>query len=291
MKRTFFFAFSLIVLLSGCGAPKVLTSMKTEAEKAEAAGNYAVALSNWKSYIETTEVEQIPGEDFAKAAKAAFQAGNSELAKSWFDQARYKSFADAEMYLTLAKIYENEGNISKELGALEYFSEHFGNENSEVNERLFQIYAEIGESGKALAAWNSMNGVSRDSEKNQLDFLAVNKKMENNEVCDSVAAVMLKTNPDQFEALDWLARKYYREGQDRYERSMGAYEANKTRKQYSKLLRELDLVTADFKRALPYLEKLWKQKPGKEYAAYFANIYARFGDEKKVDFYKKYLGN
>ena len=70
---------------------------------------------------------------------------------------------------------------------------------------------------------------------------------------------------------------------------MKAYEKNKTRKQYNVLVKELDLVTADFKKALPYLEKLWKQNPGKEYAGYFANIYARFGDEKKAGYYKNYM--
>jgi hypothetical protein len=40
---------------------------------------------------------------------------------------------------------------------------------------------------------------------------------------------------------------------------------------------------------LTYLEKLWKIEPGKKYASYFANIYARFGDEDKAKSYQKYL--
>jgi len=72
---------------------------------------------------------------------------------------------------------------------------------------------------------------------------------------------------------------------------MGKYNANKTTRQYKILLSELDKSTADFKKSLTYLEKLWKTNPGEKYAGYFANIYARFGDEKKAKYYEKYLKN
>ena len=62
-----------------------------------------------------------------------------------------------------------------------------------------------------------------------------------------------------------------------------------TNKQYKILLEQLELSTADFKKSLVYLEKLWKLEPGKKYASYFANIYARFGDEAKAKSYEKYL--
>ncbi|MDO8951444.1 MAG: hypothetical protein Q7U86_02405, partial [Draconibacterium sp.] len=78
-------------------------------------------------------------------------------------------------------------------------------------------------------------------------------------------------------------------GENRYEREMEKYNKNKTNKQYKILLTELDLATADFKRALPFFEKLWGIEPGEKYAGYFANIYARFGDDTKVNYYKKYL--
>jgi len=32
-----------------------------------------------------------------------------------------------------------------------------------------------------------------------------------------------------------------------------------------------------------------KIEPGEKYASFFANIYARFGDETKVNYYRKYL--
>ncbi|MFV0591611.1 MAG: tetratricopeptide repeat protein [Draconibacterium sp.] len=189
----------------------------------------------------------------------------------------------------MAEIYRSEDNLSKELSALESYVEQYGNDNQKVNERLFQLYAEISSWEKANGLWQKMSNASQQTESNLETFLEVNKKLDNNAKCDSIASALLTVNSDHFEALDWMAKKFYWAGQNRYDTEMEKYEQNKTRKQYALLLKELDLVTADFKKALPYLEKLWEQKPGKEYASYLANIYARFGDEKKVDFYKKYM--
>ena len=278
-----------IVFLAACSTTKLTTTSKSDAVNFENSGSYSEAMNAWNQYFSQTPVEQTAGEDFSHAAQTAFKAGNADQAISWFDQARYKNFANAQMYETLAAIYQQEDNLSKELSALEFYTEKFGTENVQVNARLFNIYAEISENEKAVQYWNRLDEQAHNSESNLVNYLQVNKKLEKDAVCDSLASVILKLNPDQTGALDWNARKYYRDGQDRYDREMKKYEQNKTRKQYNILLKELDLVTADFKKALPYLEKLWKQDPGKEYAGYFANIYARFGDEKKAEYYKKYM--
>ncbi len=278
-----------ILLLAGCSSTKQLGSIKTNAETFGNNGKYEQAVTAWNQYFMQTPVDEIAAADFAKAAKAAFRSGQTAQAIAWFDQARYKNYSDPEMYLALAEIFREQDNLSKELSALEYYTEHFGKNNQEVNARLFALYTQIDDLRKAKSAWNSMGEAGKNNEENLVRFLEVNKKLENDAVSDSVAAEILKIDPNQTDALDWMAKKYYWAGQNRYDREMKKYEQNKTRKQYTILLKELDKVTADFKKALPYLEKLWKQNPGKEYAGYFANIYARFGDEEKADFYKKYL--
>ena len=279
----------MAIFLASCGAPKVLTTQKTEATNFEATGNYSQALAVWTSYFDATAIEEVAGADFAQAAKTAFKADNAVQAISWFDQARYKNYADAEMYQTLAAIYKQEDNLSKELSALEYIIDSYGTSNNEVNARLLAIYTEIDANDKALAVWETMDSASKDNEVNLDNYFAVNKALENEAVCDSLAEVLLDKNPQNLDALEWNAKKYYWAGQNRYEREMAKYNANKTRKNYNALLKELDLVTADFKKALPYLDKLWKLQPGKEYAGYLANIYARFGDEEKTEYYKNYM--
>ena len=68
---------------------------------------------------------------------------------------------------------------------------------------------------------------------------------------------------------------------------MQAYEKNKTRSQYAKLLKQLELSTADFKKSLKYFESLYSQQNVKRYALYMGNIYARFGDEKNAAKYHR----
>lgn len=285
----FFWIGIITVLLFGCGAPKVLTTSKTDAAGFETTGNFVQATNAWEQYFNQTSIEETAGADFAQAAKTAFKAGDLVKAKSWFDQARYKNYADAEMYETLAKIYHSEDNLSKELSALEYCIDNYGDENVAVNARLFNIYSEIDSNEKALQMWENMDAALKNSEENLNQYFKVNKAMENTSVCDSVSLALLAVNPENVNALEWNAKKYYWVGQNRYKSEMDKYNKNKTRKNYNVLLKELDLVTADFKKALPYLNKLWKLKPGKEYAGYLANIYALFGDEKKTSYYKNYM--
>nr|WP_319509461.1 hypothetical protein [uncultured Draconibacterium sp.] len=288
-KNKLFWGLMIALFFASCGAPKVLTTAKNEAESFEAQGNFSQALSAWTSYFNTTEIETVAGADFAQAAKTAFKAGNAAQAVGWFDQARYKNYADAEMYKSLAAIYQQQDNLSKELSALEYVKDNYGTESTDVNARLLAIYTEIDANEKAVAVWKTMDSSSKNEEANLQNYFEVNKALEREAVCDSLANVLLDKNAENLEALEWNAKKYYWAGQNRYEREMAKYNANKTRKNYNTLLKELDLVTADFKKALPYLNKLWKLNPGKEYAGYLANIYARFGDEEKTEYYKNYM--
>lgn len=278
----------IVFLMIACGAPKVLTTSKSDAAAFENTGNFTQAISAWESYFNETEIETISGADFAQAAKTAFKVNDLAKSKAWFDQARYKNYADKEMYTTLAEIYRAEDNLSKELSALETYTEKFGSDNAAVKERLFAIYHEIKLSDKALKMWKQLDAEAMNSEANLQLYFDINKSLKNESVCDSLATTLLDLNAENIPALEWMAKKYYWAGQNRYKSEMAKYEKKKTNKTYKALLKELDLVTADFKKALPYLNKLWELNPGKEYAGYLANIYALFGDKKKTNFYKGY---
>jgi tetratricopeptide (TPR) repeat protein len=243
----------------------------------------------WKVYFDEQTLAQIPGADFAMAAQMAYQSSDLEQSVKWFDQARYKNFADAAMYKTLADIFRKQQNISKELSALEYYKANFEGDMNEVNNRLFELYNEVKLYDEALLSWNGMNVETQSRIENLKPFFSINKSLEKNEICDSLATVILEKEPDNVEALEWNGMKYYWKGENRYQKEMEKYEKNRTNKQYKILLKELDIATADFKKALPYFEKLWDIQPGEKYASYFANIYARFGDESKVNYYKKYM--
>lgn len=294
MKQiAYYFLVAVIFAGFACSGPKKVTtpvvSDKELAEQAVLSGNYAKAFEYWTQYFAKTPVEQVAGSDFANAAGVAFNAGNTSQSVSWFDQARYKNFASAEMYLTLAKIFKGQQNISKELTALEYIQTNYPEKSGIISTRLFEIYNEIKEPGKALNAWQNMNQTEQNEIQLLNQYFELQKGLKDTLVCDSVANVLLVKDPKNVSALEWNAFKYYWKGENRYQREMDKYNKNKTNKQYKILLEELDKSTADFKKSLGYLERLWNVEPGKKYASYFANIYARFGDESKAKSYDKYL--
>ena len=289
---SFLLGLIIVVFLAGCSGPKVTVngvSQKEVAEKATSDGNFTQAVEAWKQYFSVQPISEISGDDYAEAAQTAFKINDVNLAIGWFDQARFKNFADAEMYATLGKIYRSQQNISKELSALEFYASNFTENLNEVNRRLFEIYFEIKMFDEAIAVWNKMDANVKNEISNLKTYFKINRDKENSEVCDSLSLVILEKEPANIDALEWNGNKFYRLGENRYQREMEKYNKNKTNKQYKILLNELDLATADFKRALPFFEKLWKIEPGEKYASYFANIYARFGDETKVNYYKKYL--
>lgn len=296
MKRfALYFSVAVMILIVACSGPKkVVTPVVSDKELAEQAvlsGNYEKALELWSMYFTKTPAEQVAGSDFAKAAQVAFKAGNTTQSVSWFDQARYKNFASAEMYLTLAEIYKGQQNISKELTALEYIQTHYPEKSGVISNRLFGIYNEIKEPEKALNTWRNMDQTEQNDLQLLNQYFELQKELKDTLVCDSVAVVLLEKDPKNVSALEWNAFKYYWKGEYRYQREMEKYNRNKTNKQYKILLEELDKSTADFKKSLGFLERLWSIEPGKKYAGYFANIYARFGDESKAKSYDKYLKN
>jgi len=257
MKQFIFLTgFILILFLTNCSGPKLATtpviSGKTVAENEMAAGNFAQAVNAWKQYFSQTPLEQTTGDEFARAAQSAFKAGDQTQSVNWFDQARYKNFADAEMYLTLAKIYNSQQNISKELSALEFCKSNFADNLNAVNMRLFEIYSEIKMFDEALVSWSEMDENSKSEISNLKKYFSINKAMENTDICDSLSLVILDKEPANVDALEWNGNKFYWLGENRYQREMEKYNKNKTNKQYKILLNELDLATADFKNTYWY---------------------------------------
>ncbi len=283
---------STAIFVVSCSAPKVLVDYKINAEQAELQGDFEKAASAWKQYFDQFPgMNELEGSVYAQAAQTAWKAGEISQAIDWFDQARYRDFASAEMYSTLADIYRKQNNLSKELSALEYLNKNFEGEIGGVKSRLFSIYDEIDLTEKALNTWAQMSEEAKSTEQNLEKYFELNKQLENEEVLDSVSLVLLELNPENVNALEWNATKIYHQAEDRYQREMAKYENNRTRSQYRILLKELDKVTADFKVALGYFEKLWELKPElrKEYAGYMTNIHVRFNDEQKANYYRNFV--
>jgi tetratricopeptide (TPR) repeat protein len=283
---------STAIFVVSCSAPKVLSDYKMNAEQAGLDGDFEKALTEWKQYFaQFPGMNDLGGGIYAQAAQTAYKAGETNQAIEWYDQARYRDFASAEMYSTLAEIYRKQNNLSKELSALEFLQENFDGEIEGVNSRLFAIYDEIDMTEKALDVWEEMPQEAKGTEPNLEKYFELNKQLGNGEILDSVSLVLLELNPENVNGLEWNATKIYHQAEQRYQREMKKYENNRTRSQYRILLKELDKVTADFRVALGYFEKLWELKPEsrKEYAGYMSNIHVRFNDEQMASYYRSFM--
>lgn len=292
-KHIFYYLIALSIFLISCGAPKQSINYQDMAAVSYANGEYQKAVDEWKTYIleqETLGLDVEP-KAYAEIAKAQFHMEQYEKAEKNFDRARDKEYADDEMYVMMVQRYRMIDNLSKELTALEYYKDHFADQkdSTQMRNRLFETYMEADNYESATETWQKMDSKSKSEEAYVQLYFDLNKELEQTDKCDELAEQLLVFNGENEEALIWLAKKYYNRAENRYQTQMDLYNKNRSNKQYNLLLKQLDIVTADFKKSLKYFEPLWNMEDGKKYASYMANIYGRFDDKKKSQYYKSFI--
>lgn len=288
--KFFLYVMVITVFLGACSTGAFVTNTKQSAEAAYNSGNYENALSLWEEIIDLKEKKGKKAEAkvYCKAGKSALKLGKHEKAIAYLNEARYAKYAEPEMYEALAKVYRNIDNLSKEIMALEDYVNKFpeGKEIIKIRKRLFMTYVISENWDLAFELWSDIDEESKSNVEIIEGYLIVNRELENDEICDDLADRLLKENANNIVALEWNAKKYFYKAENRYQKEMDAYNNHKTRSQYAKLLKALDIVNADFKISLKYFMKLYKIDDKNEYAKYLGNIYARFNDKKKVDYYR-----
>ncbi|MCK5775110.1 MAG: hypothetical protein KAH25_02985 [Bacteroidales bacterium] len=293
MKQVFFFSLIGILFLVSCGTPKQIIRHDKLAMQSADSGNYEAAISEWETYINTQKIngDSILPLAYAEMGKAYFALEDYPQAEANFDIARDNSYADPEMYVMMQKRYKSLDNLSKEITVLEYYRDHFSQaaDSSKMRNRLFETSLESENWVQAEEIWTQMDEDSKNSEEFLGIYFVMNKDLENTDKCDEIARQLLKVNKENKMGLDWLAKKYYNLGENRYQNAMKTYNKKKTSKTYKILLNELDKSTADYKKALTYLNVLWQFEGKEKYAVYLANIYGRFDDKKQSQYYKRFI--
>lgn len=290
-KFILYIAFFISLLFFGCSSTSSLTKQTTIADQALASGDYETAFVSYTDFIndQKNKNQEIKGSVYSSAAKAAFQLNKIIEAENFFKQAFYKGYSDAEMYANMISIYKSIDNLSKEIDALDYFVKNFKADVrfSAFNQRLLETYIESENWEKAVALWSSLNTKNQMDVHNMELYLTALRELNNESKSDMVASAILKLDVTSQPALEWTAKKYFWKAENRYQKEMTAYEKNKTNKQYMIMVKALDVVTADFKKSLKYYEMLYKLYPSKEYAKFMSNIYIRFQDKAKAEYYLK----
>lgn len=285
----------LFGFLMSCSTGSKMTSVRQTADQACVNGNYAAALTGYEQIIAQYKTEGRTSECpvYGKAGLAAMKTGDLTKAIEYLEMDTYTPYATAETYRGLAKAYRQIDNLSKEIMALKDYIEKFpqGEHIDEIRTRLFETYVESENWQFATDIWPLLSEDQKSNARMLGMWFKVNQELENKQETDKLADELLKLEPDNVPALEYKAEEAYHNAEDHYQREMKAYENNRTNRQYKHLLEELDKVTAEFKVALGYFEKLWKidQKP--RYARYMSNIYVRFNDKEKADYYREKSGD
>jgi tetratricopeptide (TPR) repeat protein len=283
------FIFALFTQVTSCNPGGKLTQHQ-KAQKAFEEGKLIESLAIYEGMIASEEASGKVSEEnhYEQAAEVAEALGLSDKAEMYYKLAIYYKTASPEAYQKLGKLYRKQGNISKESGVLEPLEQLYPESGAAKEERLrlFQIYIETTQWQKAIALWPP----SPQAENNESELTAyfeAKQSLDHQDDLNDIAEQLLVLNPSNKAAQEWKAKAFYEKAETRYQKEIEAYEQNKTRKQYAKMLEGLDASTADFKKALPIFESLYNDTNDKRFALYIANIYARFGDIGNAEKYRK----
>lgn len=292
MKKIFFIGLTVLLFATySCDSGKQLTQTKQTAKTAYINGNYEQALGLWEGIINTYKQKGTEKQCsvYTNAGMAAQKLGQTDKAIDYLKQASYGDFINENTYLTLADIYKEKDNLSLELENLEIYETNFpqGKEIEEVNKRLFELYVEIENWDKALTFWDKLSE-SQQSETQQMEnYLKVNDKMGNDDVCKDLSKKLLNNDENNIAALNWLANYYFWKAEKRYNKEMKIYEQKKTHKQYAHLLKVIDEVAVEFKTGLKYAKRLYKFDPTSANAKLLGNTYSRLNYKDKAEYYQK----
>jgi len=279
----------ILLLISSCSGSRQFADQTDTAMSAYQNGDYTKALESAEQIIVKTgeKGKSAEGQIYGIAGKSAYQLERFDQSRAYLNSALEQGYSDEQAMVFQADNYRRIDNLSKEITLLEEYIQKFpgGKYLNTIRTRLFHTCLESENFALAHELWPLLNPQSRTATENLEVYLAINQVLKNDQVCDSVASLILDTNPEHETSLNWYAEKYYWKAENSYQAEMKAYEENKTRKQYAKLLKAFKIVTVDFKQSLDYYTRLYNLYPRPEYAKYLGNIYARLSDEKNAKYY------
>ncbi len=276
-----------IIIFHSCS----ITKLADEGQLAYQEENYEAALASWDQIIESAESKgkKAKAPIYYKSGISAYKLEQTDKAQKYLESAKGLGYSSPELYASLAKIYKNIDNLSKEITVLEIYREKYpqGNEINNISARLLETYAESENWDLGVGLWSEIEEQAQSDAGMLASYLIINKNLNNTSTSDKLAQQIIKLEANNITALEYYAEKYFWKAENLYVTEMKAYKNKKTSSQYKKLLKALDKVWPNFKKSRNYFLKLYKIDPKPEYAKYLGNIYTRYDDKKKAAYYYK----
>ncbi len=280
-----------IIYMAGCGISRHTAELHTRAEAAYHDNDYREALSHYEEIMDLKKGrgQDISGETYFFAGMAAWHSDESGKAVEYLRNAHRNDVASEQSYYILAIAYREIDNLSLELTNLEAYAENYpGGENIDyIRTRLFETYIEISRFEEALGLWPLIEEQDRENSALLEGYFELNRRLDREGELEPIARRLLAIDSNNKLALEYLAEYYFWKAENRYQDEMKAYERNQTRRQYRQLLDALDEINEQFKISRDYFERLFEAEPNGRYASYLKNIYTRFGNEERAEYYRR----
>ncbi len=152
--------------------------------------------------------------------------------------------------------------------------------------RLFLDEIEATNWQEALALWPKLPDTTRSDLGYRTAVLKAYVGLNKTKIADTLAVAVLKEEPKNVPALDYLAQKYFWLAENSYRAENKAYEKNHTYQQYAKLIAAYKVITRNYQRSLAYFKTLFPLERTSQNARYLSDIYGRLTNKKKADYYR-----
>jgi hypothetical protein len=286
-----FLLLSLAITVAACGPARRIANMQESAEEAWETSKYQEALFYYEELIDlkTGSGKEVSGMTYYRAGMAAHETGNTRKTIEYLRHAHRNDYASEQSHFVLASAFRQIDNLSLEISALEEYRVNYpeGENIGNVRERLFEAYLESRNFDKASEIWPTIEERAAENPELLENYFNLQKRLDNQEKLDDIASQLLALDKNNVVALEHLAEKYFWQAENQYQKEMEAYEKEKTRRQYRQLLDALDEINRQFRQSRDYFERLYDIEPNPQYARYLMNIYIRFGNEERVEYFRR----
>jgi hypothetical protein len=287
--KILFLLVALALLVSSCKVSQQVNQLKTNAQAAYDAADYKTAFHTYDSLItlQTNRGKEIDGNLYRKAGIAAWLAGEVQKTIDYTEKAKEKGAANSLSYLYIAKAYLSIDNLSREIINLSTYIEKYpdGSELTEVRNLLFLAYVKSENWQPALELWQLLPEDKNNNPAMLTGYLKTMQKVGSSRDIFLTAEKLLKIDSKSNDAIEALAIELYNIAEESYQAEMKAYQKNRTNRQYKQLLDALEIINANFQKSRDYFERLYKVNPDPRYATFLGNIYTRFDNKQRADYY------
>jgi len=289
LKRFALITLLFVFALTACTVSKQLKQLGIQAQYQYKEGNYAEAYSLYDEIIsiKTGQGKDAEANVYQNAGIAALHVDRVSDAINYLEKVKERSSANAQTYYYISKAYLKVDNLSREIINLEEFTRMYPDkeEIADVNHQLFMAYVRSENWDKAHTQWTLLSSKQQEEVLTIEGYVKVVQHLGHPNEVLSLAKKLLQSDSKNVLGLEVLAVHYYNLAENSYQSEMKAYEKNRTNRQYKQLLAALKVINKNFKTSSDYFESLYKLKPEPRFANYLGNIYTRFENKSKANYY------